>query len=161
MIATRVIPADASTLHALIADSATHRRIVDDVHRLLHAHAQAGPSASSRLVAARVHLGGHEALSLTWILSPSRGTTEVDLVAQIESHGLLARLTMLLGGRRWLRHRLEGTLVNLAVLAHRAAEDLDDIERGANIPLALHSPQSIDIYANGRATSDVTAGAGR
>jgi hypothetical protein len=161
VIATRVIPADGSTLHALIADPAIQRRIVDDVHRLLHAHAHAGPNASSRLVAARVQLGGHDALSLTWILSPSRGTTEVDLVAQIESPGLLARLIMLLGGRCWLRHRLEGTLVNLAVLAHRAAEDLDDIERGAKIPLALHSPESLDIYASDRATPDVTASSGQ
>ena len=144
VIATRVIPADAPTLHALVSDPASQWRIVDGIHRRLRAHAHVGPRASLRLVPVRVQLAGRDALWLTWILSPSRGTTEVDLAAQIESHRILVRLTMLLGGRRWLRHRLENTLDNLSVLAHRAAENLDGVEREIEIPVAPRTPQSID-----------------
>lgn len=146
VIATRVIPADSSTLHALVSDPGSQWRTVDGVHRLLRAHAQVGPRASARLVPVRVQLGSHDVLWLTWILSPSRGTTEVDLAAQVESHGVLARLTMLLGGRRWLRHRLEDTLSDLAVLAHRAAEDLDDVGREAEIAQAPRALASVDTY---------------
>lgn len=136
VIASRVIPADSATLHALVADLASQWRMVDDLHRLLRAHAQVGPSIAMGLVPVRVQLGGRDVLWLTWMLSPSRGTTEVDLSAQIESRGLLARLLLVFGGRRWLRHRLEDTLDTLAVLAHRAAEDLDDTERETETALA-------------------------
>lgn len=146
VIATRVIPADASTLHALVSDPAGQWRTVDGIPRLLRAHAQVGPRASSRLVPVGVQLGSHDVLWLTWILSPSRGTTEVDLAAQIDTHSVLARLALLLGGRRWLRHRLEDTLSNLAVLAHRAAEDLDDAGGEAEIAQALPALASVDTY---------------
>lgn len=144
VIATRVIPADSSTLHALVSDPASQWRIVDGVHRLLRAHAQVGPRTTEHLVPVRVQLGGRGVLWLTWILGPSRGTTEVDLAAQVEGRGVLARLLLLLGGRRWLRHRVEDALDNLATLAHRAAEDLDDVEREAEIPLAPHVLASIE-----------------
>lgn len=134
--ATRVIPADSATLHTLVADPASQWRMVDDLHRLLRAHAQIGPTVTKGLVPVRVQLGGRDVLWLTWMLSPSRGTTEVDLSAQIESRGILARLLLVFGGRRWLRHRLEDTLDSLAVLTHRAAENLDDTEREAETPLA-------------------------
>ena len=70
-------------------------------------------------------------LWLTWILTPRQGTTEVDLIAQLESRSLLARFAMLLGGRRWLRTRLGRAVNVLGTLAHRAAEDLDDNQRHA------------------------------
>lgn len=162
VIATRVIPADSSTLHTLVSDPASQWRMVDAVHRLLRVHAQVGPCTAKRLVPVRVQMGGRDVLWLTWMLSPSRGTTEVDLSAQIESRGLLARLLLVLGGRRWLRHRLEDTLDSLAVLAHRAAEDLDDIECETEIPLAPHTLGSVDIYPNDpRTRGGMTAGAGQ
>jgi hypothetical protein len=159
VIATRVIPADASTLHAFVSDPASQWRVVDGVHRLLRAHAQVGPRTTKRLVPVRVQLGGRDVLWLTWILGPSRGTTEVDLAVQVETRGVLARL-LLLGGRGWLRHRLEDTLDDLAMLAHRAAEDLDDIEREAEIPLAPDALESIETYPNDpRTVGGMTAGA--
>lgn len=162
VIATRVISADSSTLHALVSDPASQWRVVDGVHRLLRAHAQVGPRTTKRRIPVRVQLGGRDVLWLTWILGPSRGTTEVDLAAQVKAGGVLARLLLLLGGRRWLRRRLEDILDNLAMLAHRAAEDLDDIEREAEVPLASHTLDSIEICPNDpRTPGGTTAGAGQ
>ena len=77
---------------------------------------------------ARVTFRGREALWITWILTPHRGTTEVDLAAQLASPALLSRLVAV-AGRRRLRRHLEAVLGTLATLAARAAEDLDDVER--------------------------------
>ena len=131
VIATRVIAADAPVLLALVSDPNGQWRLVAGVSPLLRPRANVATSASSRLVPVRVQLRGRDVLWITWILTPRRGTTEVDLAAQIESHGLFARLLLTLGGRRWLQHRLEVTLDTLATLAHCAAEDLDDVERDA------------------------------
>jgi hypothetical protein len=131
VIATRVIAADAAALRALISDPNGQWRLVAGVSPRLRPRASAGTSASSRLVPVRVQLGGRDVLWITWILTPRRGTTEVDLAAQLESRGLLARLALVLGGRRWLRRRLDATLNTLAALAHGAAEDLGDVERDA------------------------------
>jgi len=133
VIATRSIAADTAALLALVSDPAGQGRIVDGVSSLLHPHAQVQPSRSSRLVTVRVRLGRRDVLWLTWLLTPRRGTTEVDLAAQPESRSVLARLVLLLGGRRWLRRRLEHTLSGLAALAHCAAEHVDDSERDAEI----------------------------
>jgi hypothetical protein len=131
VIATRAIVADAATLLALISDPAGQWRIVEGVSPLLRPHAHVEQSRSTRLVPVRVQLGRRDVLWVTWILTPRRGTTEVDLAAQLQSRSLVARLMLQLGGRRWLRHRLEHTLGTLAALAHCAAEDVDDIERDA------------------------------
>jgi hypothetical protein len=131
VIATRVIAADAAALTALVSDPNGQWRLVAGVSPLLRPCASVETSASSRLVPVRVRLGRRDVLWITWILSPRRGTTEVDLAAQLESRGLLARLALVLGGRRWLRRRLDATLNTLAALAHCAAEDLDDVERDA------------------------------
>lgn len=134
VIATRSIVADAATLLALVADPAAQWRIVDGVSARLRPHAQVQPRHSSRLVTVRVRLGRRDVLWVTWMLTPRRGTTEVDLAAQLESRSILARLVLLFGGRRWLRRRLEHTLGCLATLAHSAAEDIHDVERDADIP---------------------------
>jgi hypothetical protein len=131
VIATRLIAADAAALRALVADPSGQWRVVAGVPALLRPHASVGTSASLRLVPVRVQLGHRDVLWITWILTPRRGTTEVDLAAQVESRGLLTRLALALGGRRWLRHRLDATLATLAALAHCAAEDVDDVERDA------------------------------
>jgi hypothetical protein len=133
IIVTRAIAADAAALRALVSDPNGQWRLVAGVSPLLRAHAGVVASASARVVPVRVRLGRRDVLWITWILTPSRGTTEVDLAAQLESRGLLARLALVLGGRRWLRHRLDATLDTLAVLAHCAAEDLDDVERDAEL----------------------------
>jgi len=134
VIATRSIVADAATLLALVSDPAAQSRIVDGVSPLLHPHAHVQPSCSSRVVTVRVRLGRRDVLWVTWMLTPRRGTTEVDLVAQLESRSVLARLVLLFGGRRWLHHRLEHTLSSLAALAHGAAENIDDVGRDRQIP---------------------------
>jgi hypothetical protein len=132
VIATRVIAAGAPALLALVSDPSGQWRLVAGVPPLLRPHASVVPTrASSRLVPVRVQLGRRDVLWITWILTPRRGTTEVDLAAQVESRGVIARLALALGGRRWLRHRLKVTLDTLATLAHCAAEDLDDLERDA------------------------------
>jgi hypothetical protein len=117
VIATRSIVADAATLLALVSDPAAQWRIVDGVSPRLRPRARVEPGRSSRLVKVRVRLGRRDVLWITWMLTPRRGTTEVELAAQLASRSILARLVLLAGGRRWLRHRLEQTLDGLAVLA--------------------------------------------
>lgn len=134
VIASRVIAADAPTLLALVSDPRGQWRLVAGVNPLLRPHASVGTSRTPRLVPVRVRLRDRDVLWVTWMLSPSRGTTEVDLVAQFEARGLLARLALLLGGRRWVRRRLQDTLQTLARLAHEAAEDVHDLERDAPRP---------------------------
>ena len=129
VIATRAIAADAKKLRALVSDPAAERRIIDGVGLRLRPQAHVEPSRSERVVTVRLTRGRRDLLWLTWILSPNRGTTEVDLAAQLPPRALLARLLMVLGGRRWLLHRLEDTLRALAGVAHGAAEDVDGGER--------------------------------
>lgn len=131
VIATRAIAADAKQLLALVSDPAGERRIIDGIGLRLRPQAHVEPSRSERIVSVRLTLGRRDLLWLTWILTPRRGTTEVDLAAQLQSRALLARLVMLLGGRRWLLHRLEDTLGALAAVAHCAAEDIGGVRREA------------------------------
>jgi hypothetical protein len=128
VIATRIVAADASTLRAIVADPASQWRLFEGVSSLLRPQARVAPTCTERVVPVRVQLGRRDVLWITWILSPGRGTTEVDLAAQIESRGVFARLLLALGGRRWLAHRLEATLGTLAALAIYAAEDLHDMQ---------------------------------
>jgi len=152
VIATRAIAADAATLLALVSDPACQWRIVEGVSPLLKPHAHVEPSHSTRLVSVRLQLGRRDVLWVTWILTPRRGTTEVDLAAQLHSRSLAARLVLLFGGRRWLRHRLEHTLGTLAALAHCAAEDLDDVERDAAM-----APQPAEHDSSGAAAAHRSA----
>ena len=123
--ATRTVAADAAALKTVVADQINRGRLVDGISPLLGPNARVEPSRHPRFVHAMVRMGGRDVLWMTWILTPGQGTTEVDLIAQPEARSAFARLTMLLGGRRWLRKRLDRTLNGLATLAHRAAEDLD------------------------------------
>jgi hypothetical protein len=59
-----------------------------------------------------------------WILTPGRGTTEVDLAIQPESRSLVTRLVLLLGGRRWIARRLDTALAGLATTSACVAEDV-------------------------------------
>jgi hypothetical protein len=132
VIAGRVIAADAPTLRALVADPAAQWRLIDRVSARLRPQVNVEPGRSPRVVRVRVRLGRRDVLWITWLLPAGLGTTEVTLAAQFESRGMVTRLTLLLGGRAWLRRRLEATLDDLASLALCAAEDLDDVERHAD-----------------------------
>ena len=127
--ATRIVAADAATLKTVVADQSTRGLLVDAISPLLRPNARVEASRHPRFVHAMVRLGGRDALWMTWIFTPGRGTTEVQLIAQLESRSVLVRCAMLLGGQRWLRTRLERTLTVLATLAHRAVEDLVDDSR--------------------------------
>lgn len=142
VIASRVIAADTSKLYAVVSDPAAQWRLVHGISRLLRPRAQVERSHSKRLVSVGVTLCGRDALWITWILTPRRGTTEVDLAAQLETGSLVARLALVLGGRRWLRRHLEQTLGTLSVLAHRVAEDVDGVQRDAAavVPRIAASP---------------------
>jgi hypothetical protein len=114
VIATRVVAADLAVLRRLLSDPASY-----------DGEACVRPGSSERVVAVRVRFGARRILRYTWILSPHRGTTEVDLAVQVESRGIAVRLALLLGGRRWLQRRLDALLQTLSRDAARAAEDLD------------------------------------
>jgi hypothetical protein len=123
VIATRTVCAGLDALHAVLADP-----------RNYHGAATVRPSSSAQVVVVRVRVGRRRVLRYTWILGPGRGTTEVDLAVQVESHGPAVRLALLLGGRRRLRHRVETTLCTLARSAADAAEQV--VSRPA-APVAL------------------------
>jgi hypothetical protein len=137
--ATRTVAADATTLKAVVADHNTQEGLVDGISPLLRPSAHVEASRHPRFVHAMLRMGGRDVLWITWILTPRQGTTEVDLIAQLESRSVLARLAMLLGGRRWLRTRLGRTLNGLATLAHRAAEDFDEGQQRAARPPLHHA----------------------
>ena len=138
--ATRTVAADAATLKTVVADQINQGRLVDGISPLLRPDARVEPSRHPRFVHAMVRMGGRDVLWTTWILTPGQGTTEVDLIAQLEWRSALGRLTMLLGGRRRLRKRLDRTLNGLTTLAHRAAEDLDGgLERSTDATASMAS----------------------
>ena len=136
VIASRVIAADAPALLSLVSDPRGQQRLVAGVSPLLRPHASVGTIRTPRIVPVRVQLRGRDVLWITWLLSPGRGTTEVDLMAQFERRGPLTSLLSLLGGRRWLRRHLHDTLSTMARLAHDAAEDVREEDRASTtVPL--------------------------
>lgn len=138
VIASRGIAADVSTLFRLASDPASQWLIIDGISRLLRPHAVVQPSHSKRLVFVRVYFGRRDMLSITWMLSPRGGTTDARLSAELRSRSLLARLALLLGGRRWLQRHLDHILVAVANGSHAAAEDLHDAE--IVLPISPPSP---------------------
>jgi hypothetical protein len=108
VVATCVVAADDLTLRRFLSDPANY-----------DGEASVRPSGSARVVAVRVRLSRRRIVRYTWILSPDRGRTEVDLAAQVESCGIAVRLALLLGGRRWLRRRLDGILATLSCVQVR------------------------------------------
>lgn len=125
VIATRQIAADATALRDLVSDPAGQARLVAGISRRLRPQS---PRRTGRLVAVCAQLMGRDVLRLTWILTSRRGTTDVDLAAQLDSRGVLARLALLLGGRRWLQRRLERSLDVLAAMAHAVAENVESVQ---------------------------------
>ena len=141
--ASRTVAADARTLCAVLSDPACQWRLVEGISPRLRPAACLGPVRPPRFVHASMRLAGRDALWITWILTPGRGTTEVDLYAQPESHTLLARLVLQAGGRRWLRRHLEATLGTLATVALRAAEAVDQADGGVQADcMSTRSPRN-------------------
>jgi hypothetical protein len=113
VIATGVVAAGLDSLHALLADP-----------RSYDGPACVRPSSSARVIAVRVCSGPRRVIRYTWILSPGRGTTEVDLAAQLETRGPAVRLVLLCGGRWLLRRHVERMLATLARVGADAAEQV-------------------------------------
>jgi hypothetical protein len=145
IIVTRTMPADGETLHRFLSDPINQWRLAScfaDVDALQpagdrcdarlrlplgvrrHASVYVKPSRRGRLLTAELRLGRRTVAWATWILTASRGTTEVDLAIQPESRSLATRLVLLLGGRRWIARRLEIALATLATTCARVAEDV-------------------------------------
>lgn len=145
LIATRTVAADIAALQRYLSDAENQWRLAGsfaDVVSLApagarcdaelrlafgarcHASAHVQPSRSEQLLAVQIGLGRRMVVWATWILTPGRGTTEVDLAAQFESRSLATRLVLLLGGRRWIAHRLDAALAALATTCARVAEDV-------------------------------------
>jgi hypothetical protein len=145
IIATRTIAADGGALHALLFDPANQWRLATSFARVttlqpagdrcdarlrlplglrVGASVQVKPSRRGRLVTCEIRVGRRTVAWATWILSPDRGTTEVDLAIQPESRSLVTRLVLLLGGRRWIARRLDTALATLAITSVRVAEDV-------------------------------------
>jgi hypothetical protein len=145
IIATRTIAADRGALHALLCDPANQWRLASSFARVvtlqpagdpcearlrlpfglrLLASMHVKPSRRGRLVTCEIRVGRRTVAWATWILSPDRGTTEVDLAIQLESRSLVTRLVLLLGGRRWIARRLDTALATLALTSVRVAEDV-------------------------------------
>ena len=124
VIATRVVPADAPALHALLGDAGFQRRLVAGVCPWLQPEVRLAPRSGERYLHATVRLLGRDVLWITWLLTPGRGTTELDLAAQLEPDGIGARLVLRAARRRLQRH-LAAVLDDVAGVARCVAEDLD------------------------------------
>jgi hypothetical protein len=114
VIATRVVAADLLVVRRLAARPG-----------LYEGEISVRPTSSTALVVVRERLGRRRALRYTWMLSPDRATTEVDLAVQVESRGIAVRAGLLLGRRHHLQRRLDAMLVRLSRDAVRAAEDVE------------------------------------
>ena len=115
VIATRVMAADLDALRAFASDPANY-----------DGDARVRPSSSARVVVVRVRYGPRRVVRYTWMLSPDRGTTEVDLAVQVESCGIIYRAALLLGAKRWLQRRLQLTLATVSRITVAAAEEIDN-----------------------------------
>lgn len=143
VIVARTLPADAATLYGFLSDPANQWRLAGpfaDVVALrpagvrcdaelrlawgagCHASAHVWPRSSREVLAVQVRLGRRTVVWATWILTPVAGSTEVDLAVQFESHSLISRVALLLGGRRWIARRLDATLALLAARCLRAVD---------------------------------------
>ena len=145
IVATRTVAADGPALHALLGNAASQWRLAGSFAPVLALHGAGDrcdarlrlpfgarvpasllvtPGRRGRLVTSEIRLGDRTVAWATWILSPDRGTTEVDLAIQLESRSLLTRMVLLLGGRRWIARRLKTALATLGIVSLRVAEDV-------------------------------------
>jgi hypothetical protein len=124
IIATRVVAADGAAVHDFLADGANHWRLGARGGAPRGGAVSVRASRSGEVLWAEVRLPRAGSFFVTWLLSPGRGTTEVDAAVQFESRRLLLRLALVLGGRRLVARRLDGALASLAQMCVHAAEDL-------------------------------------
>ncbi|MGH2944220.1 MAG: hypothetical protein ACRDLN_15750, partial [Solirubrobacteraceae bacterium] len=99
-----------------------------------HASMHVTPGRKRRLLTTEVRLDRTTVAWATWILTPNRATTEVDLALQLESRGFLTRVVLLLGGRRWIARRLARVLAMLATTSTRVAEHAVALPAAAVVP---------------------------
>ena len=114
VFATRVVCAGLDALHAFLTDPRNYRC----------GNVRVRPSSSPEVAVVLVSCGRRKVMRYTWILTPGRGTTEVDLAVQLETRGPLTRLALLLGGRGRLRRQLDAMLASLARSSADAAEQV-------------------------------------
>ncbi len=144
IIATRTVAADGDTLRTFLSIATNQWRLASSSDAVARHPAREGCDGQLRLpLGGRVPVGMHVRASrtgrvlttelqlwrrtvacATWLLSPDRGTTEVDLALQLNSRNLATRLVMVLGGRRWIARRLDAALATLATTSARVAEDV-------------------------------------
>jgi hypothetical protein len=137
LIAARTVAADAAALHRFLSDPANQVRLVGAHPRGVAARVY--PAASGRVIAVELLRGERPVLRATWILSAGRGTTDVDLALQFETRGLVTRMALVLGGRRWLARRVDATLARLAQICARAAEEAVPVPVPAPAPAATRA----------------------
>lgn len=135
IIVTRRVAADDAVLRGLLSDAATQRRLLAP-----RASVAVKRSRTPRVLTAELRFCARTVAWITWILTPGRGTTEVDVAVQLESRRLVTRLVVLLGGRRWIARRLEIALAALAAMSARAAEDLIALPAADVVPAARRAP---------------------
>lgn len=120
IVVTRRVAADDEVLRELLSDPASQQRLLRAAGA--RADLRVKPSRSGCLITTELRIGGRTVAWLTWILTGAPGTTEVDLALQPESRGLATRLALVLGGRRWIAHRLHAALTTLAQTAAHVVE---------------------------------------
>ena len=107
-------------LHGLLSDPATQQRMLPAGRP--RASLTIKPSRSRRVITTELRIGNRTLAWLTWILTPARGTTWVDLALQPEQRGLVTRLALVLGGRCRIARTLERALATLATTAAHLVE---------------------------------------
>jgi hypothetical protein len=142
IVATRAVAADGRALRSVLSQSANQWRLANGFAEIdalqpanerctarlrlpLGLHVRASLSAAPRtprVLVTDLAIGDRPIGWATWILSPGRGTTEIDLAVQLASRSLATRLWLLLGGRRWIARRLDMALATLATTTARALE---------------------------------------
>ena len=148
IIATRAVAADDPVLRELLSDPANQRRLLATGRG---ARLNVKPSRSGRLITTELVLGRRTGAWLTWILTGARGTTEVDLALQPESRGLATRLALVLGGRRWIAHRLDAALATLAQTTAHVVEHAVAEPTPPGPPPTVRTPRRKALAARGRA----------
>ena len=137
--ASGLVPASPERVFAFLCDLENHWLLADRFVEVLNLDGAATGAASGGKVRVRGPLGlgrtattqvvateptrsmvGTAALSggtqavVRWTLTPEEGDTRVELAAHLQQAGLLDRLLLAAGGRRWVRRRFASILATLA-----------------------------------------------
>jgi uncharacterized protein YndB with AHSA1/START domain len=140
--AVTIVPAAPQAVFEFLADLENHWRLADrfievvDLERDSDGRAHGGRvrmrgplglrrTAATRVLAAEppqlivglAEIGLGTRAYVRWRLAPQAGATRVTLEAAIDRVGPLDRVALALGGRRWLKRRLDTVVARLAVEA--------------------------------------------